>query len=53
MQISPFRKIFNFSKKRTLKFLKTPFRYYDSSLRPKKDFKAKFLMHEEHIKNYF
>jgi hypothetical protein len=30
--------------------LKSPFRYYDSDLRPKKKFKAKVPMNDEHLK---
>jgi hypothetical protein len=37
-------------KKEHYNYLKSPFRYYDSDLRPKKEFKAKVPMNDEHLK---
>lgn len=49
--ISLFRKMINVAeRKEYYNYLKSPFRYYDSDLRPKKEFKAKVPMNDEHIK---
>jgi hypothetical protein len=49
--ISLFRRMVNVAeKKEHYNYLKSPFRYYDSDLRPKKKFKAKVPMNDEHLK---
>lgn len=49
--ISLFRRMVNVAeKKEHYNYLKSPFRYYDSDLRPKKEFKAKVPMNDEHLK---